>query len=501
MYSKRRLTGLEVVRDLLTLRRQIQEIRNEPLVTRKKQLGVKYGLDIRNLDSVLDNFNNFDLTQDLPSDILHHFTLGWGKKVLINLKTEVFGEEALNNICQIIDQLIWKEYKNRTNSNALRKAGSQIGRNIKSIYQVLWYSIWILIATDPDQYRANLEVFLRAAFYLGKMNYLFFNHHEVAWDDNVFSHADESIKTAIAIFKRDLEDLVPGPKTHDLEHHIQSDILRHGNPAGFDCQAGEAKMKIQKLKNNYSNKHAPGKDVAIKYMKTEIVRHIVSGGALNEDGTIRASQTVIQEATRTGSLRKLLNLEKVEDNIGKATLLERRNSKVILKNPSVEHIALGIPDENMKTASKVETLNGPLFKHGGLYIWENNVVKMGMLEEVYKTKHGACYAVIEELIDVTRENADPFLSEANIKVWRRANRFFVITNLRLLHGVPLLHACSLELEPGCCVFETGQVSIREERQMVQQRKTVYKCLGRAGSVFLVNSCALEVPLNIGLGCC
>ena len=174
MYSKKRLTGLEVVRDLLTLRRQIQEIRNEPLRTRKKQLGVKYGLDIRNLDSVLDNFNNFDLTQDLPSDILHHFTLGWGKKVLINLKTEVFGEEALNNICQIIDQLIWKEYKNRTNSNALRKAGSQIGRNIKSIYQVLWYSIWILIATDPDQYRANLEVFLRAAFYLGKVNYLVF---------------------------------------------------------------------------------------------------------------------------------------------------------------------------------------------------------------------------------------------------------------------------------------------------------------------------------------
>jgi hypothetical protein len=487
---------LEVVRDLLTLRRQIQEIKDETIASRKKQLGVRYGLDIKNLDSVLDKINKFDLTQDLPSDILHHFTLGWEKKALINLKNDLFGEESLDKICQVIDQIVWKEYKNRTNSNALRKGGSQIGRNYKSIFQVLWYAIWILIGTDPDLYRANLEVFLRAAFYLGKMNYLFYNHHEVAWDDNIFRQADDSIKTAIAIFRRDLEDLVPWPKTHDLEHHIQVDILRHGNPAGFDCQAGEAKMKIQKLKNNYSNKHAPGKDVAIKYMKTEIRRHIVSGGALNEDGTFSASQTVIQEATRTNSLRKLLSLEKVEDNIGKASLLERRNNKVILKKPTVEHVALGIPDEDMKTASKIETLNGPLFKHGGLYWYENNVLKMGMLEEVYKTKHGACYAVIEKFIDVTREKADAFLCESNIKVWRRSNTFFVTTNLRLLHAVPLLHACFSDLVPGRCVFETGQVSVREEREIVQQRKTIYKCLGRGG-----NSSAFEVPTNIGLGCC
>ena len=38
------------------------------------------------------------------------------------------------------------------------------------------------------------------------------------------------------------------------------------------CKAGES--KVQKFKNNYSNKHAPGKDVATKYTKTEIVRHI-----------------------------------------------------------------------------------------------------------------------------------------------------------------------------------------------------------------------------------
>jgi hypothetical protein len=56
----------------------------------------------------------------------------------------------------------------------------------------------------------------------------------------------------LLLSRRDMEVLIPGPKTHDLEHHLQEDIRRHGNPAGFDCQAGEAKMKVQKLKNKLS---------------------------------------------------------------------------------------------------------------------------------------------------------------------------------------------------------------------------------------------------------
>ena len=102
-----------------------------------------------------------------------------GKKSLIYLKNEVLSEEALDMLCLIFDKIVWKEYKSRTNSNALRKAGSQIGRNIKSLMQVVWYGLWILIGGNPDLYRADLEVFLRAFFYLVKNNYLFFNEHEV----------------------------------------------------------------------------------------------------------------------------------------------------------------------------------------------------------------------------------------------------------------------------------------------------------------------------------
>ena len=110
-------------------------------MTARKRLGTKFGLDVNNLDSILDQVFHFDLTKDLPVDLLHHFTLGWGKKSFIFLKNDILSVEELENICEVFDQIIWKEYKSRTNSNALRKAGSQIGRNLKSLLQVFWYGL------------------------------------------------------------------------------------------------------------------------------------------------------------------------------------------------------------------------------------------------------------------------------------------------------------------------------------------------------------------------
>ena len=31
-----------------------------------------------------------------------------------------------------------------------------------------------------------------------------------------------------------MSDILRGPKTHDLIHHLVEDLLRHGNPSGFD---------------------------------------------------------------------------------------------------------------------------------------------------------------------------------------------------------------------------------------------------------------------------
>ena len=61
-----------------------------------------------------------------------------------------------------------------------------------------------------------------------------------------------------------MSEILSGPKSHDLMHHLLEDVLRHGSPSGFDCSPGESKMLVQKLKNQFSNKTAPGVDVAGK---------------------------------------------------------------------------------------------------------------------------------------------------------------------------------------------------------------------------------------------
>ena len=403
----------------------------------------------------------------------------------------------MDQLCQIIDQIKWKEYLSRTNSGALRKAGSQVGRNIRAVLQIMWYSIWVLIGTDLARYREDLEIFLRVFFYLGKLNYLFYNSHEVTWSGNILIEVNDAIRTIVAIFRRDMEVPVPGSKTHDLEYHLQTDIARHGGPSGFDCQAGESKMKVQKLKNYYSNKQAPGKDVAVKYLKTEIIRHIVSGGSLSADGKVKAADNVLKEAVKYTSLKIMLGIENAQTKIGQASLFDKKQVK-----PKLFHLLPGVPDKLMRTASKIMTENGPLYRGGGVYVKEQNVVQLGILVEVYKAKVGMCFAIIETLEDVSHQKSDNFLQEAGIKVWMRQGNLRMISNLLELKSAPLLHACRAEVPPTVmCDFETNLIDVREERQDVQQMKTVYRCIGNGGTFFISSAACFSMPVGVGLGCC
>ena len=142
--------------------------------------------------------------------------------------------------------------------------------------------------------------------------------------------------------------------------------------------------------NLYSNKHAPGKDVSQKYMRTEIIRHIVTGGSLSEDGNVRASDAVVEEAARYKSFRSLLGTEISSKSVGKTSFLDyvdiNGKKKVKVAKPKFDHVQLGVPNQFMKTCSRLETCNGPLFRDGGLYyIFDGDVPKMGFLDEVYKT--------------------------------------------------------------------------------------------------------------------
>ena len=91
------------------LHQQINEIRNTPRVADRQTLGVRYGIDEKGLDCPLDNLSHFDMTRDLPLDVLHHLTLGWIKKALERLKEDFFSAADLAQVCAILDKcVVWK---------------------------------------------------------------------------------------------------------------------------------------------------------------------------------------------------------------------------------------------------------------------------------------------------------------------------------------------------------------------------------------------------------
>ena len=181
LYNKSTKIGFQIKRNLLTLENQINEIKNEPLQTEKKKLGVKYGLDIKNLDTILSDLIQFDLTEDLPADMLHDFLLGWFKKTLMEVKSNFLAQRDLDFLCAVLDKIIlWKEYKTRTTSNAFRSIASNIGRNIKALVQVIWYPFYLMLGLNPGAHR-DLEAILRTIFYLSKMGYMLYNEATLVW--------------------------------------------------------------------------------------------------------------------------------------------------------------------------------------------------------------------------------------------------------------------------------------------------------------------------------
>ena len=219
----------------------------------------------------------------------------------------------------------------------------------------------------------------------------------------------------------------------------------------------------------------------MKYLKTEIVRHSVTGGAFSDDGVLRASKNVLDGALRFSSLRDLLGTKKEEVKEGHSSLLDyeilngqRRQRK---EKPVHEHVLLGVPDIPLNTCNRIFTKNGPVYRHGGMYIKEDDRIQSGILVQIYKSSI-TTYAIVEVLVDRSHEYNDCFLTEAGMKVWRRSGRFKIISKLSLVESLPLFHACKFELPPASkCEFVFGVVPVMEERQLLRRMRMGINVVG------------------------
>ena len=63
-----------------------------------------------------------------------------------------------------------------------------------------------------------------------------------------------------------------------------------------------------------------------------------------------------------------------------------------------EHVLLGVPDIPLNTCNRIFTKNGPVYRHGGMYIKEDDRIQSGILVQIYKSSI-TTYAIVEVLVD------------------------------------------------------------------------------------------------------
>ncbi|KAI9011873.1 hypothetical protein CLU79DRAFT_890973 [Phycomyces nitens] len=170
----------------------------------------------------------------------------------------------------------------------LRHVGSFLGRGFKQLMQVLPG----LIAeefTDPAVDK-DLLLLNEALIALGRLWSLVF----VRQVEGCFNQYVEAIKKTVEdltvkLFNFDIttDNHTPfstRPKIHYL-HHLHEDIHRFGCALHFETEKGEMFNKFIREQLFHTNKHNPSRDVAVRFSKQQVLKHIVDGGSwVNSQG-------------------------------------------------------------------------------------------------------------------------------------------------------------------------------------------------------------------------
>ena len=99
--------------------------------------------------------------------------------------------------------------------------------------------------------------------FYSQLSYMFHNENVTVWTPQLIQECHATIRTVAAYFDREfsilkssciylfecfrMPDIMRGPKSHDIEHHVIQDIVAHGNPAGYDVSDMILKKVLTKL--------------------------------------------------------------------------------------------------------------------------------------------------------------------------------------------------------------------------------------------------------------
>lgn len=239
---------------------------------------------------------SFDPAKDTPVEILHTIHLGMVKylvsyTVKIHLKTAHSPNEQQKPLDRLQNRL--NGYRSscayrRVFRRQLTHCGSFLGRDFKQLIQVLPLAMDEEFVLPTDQYYRSVIPVLKK---LGLLSSLVFmreiDSHADTYINDVHQAATEFITD---LYQFDLTHNITNPFSYRLKvhllRHLADDIRRFGCALHFETEKGEQFNKYIRDHIYHTNRQHVSKDIAIKFGKEEVVRHMMNGGSwLDSNGS------------------------------------------------------------------------------------------------------------------------------------------------------------------------------------------------------------------------
>ncbi|XP_034320219.2 uncharacterized protein [Magallana gigas] len=261
----------------------------------------------------------------------------------------------------------------------------------------------------------------------------------------------------LAFIKDNIPQLGSKSKTHFCVH-ISDDIIRHGHPLHFTEDVFEKNHKSIRESIRHQNGHQRSRDTVIQFAKSELTKHVVSGGFLHLNDTWKQASSFVLSYGNDKKIKSFLGVPDQNENFkaGELRNVTRTSSRKPMGNPNLleelELLTISVAiDTDIAKDAKLYSCLGCITSEGDYA----GIQSFVLYSETVKDRIG----VIQKLLRIktkTAEHEIAFLKVCNIsftscnQVVQLTNETHIKKTCHIRHVVHVIHDCK---RGGCRVVE------------------------------------------------
>uniref|UniRef100_A0A8W8NVP9 Uncharacterized protein n=1 Tax=Magallana gigas TaxID=29159 RepID=A0A8W8NVP9_MAGGI len=397
----------------------------------QKQTGIKF------YDNCL--WQHVDPHRDAPVGILHFLYLGLAKH-LIQHCVRTLSEHQMQLLTLHLETVDQTDFSYRINADTFFKfLDSRQGKDYKHYLQVAPFNMEF----------AGLKMPYVEA--LGKLALI--SKHIYQGVTSVGSEFEDYL----AFIKDNIPQLGSKSKTHFCVH-ISDDIIRHGHPLHFTEDVFEKNHKSIRESIRHQNGHQRSRDTVIQFAKSELTKHVVSGGFLHLNDTWKQASSFVLSYGNDKKIKSFLGVPDQNENFkaGELRNVTRTSSRKPMGNPNLleelELLTISVAiDTDIAKDAKLYSCLGCITSEGDYA----GIQSFVLYSETVKDRIG----VIQKLLRIktkTAEHEIAFLKVCNIsftscnQVVQLTNETHIKKTCHIRHVVHVIHDCK---RGGCRVVE------------------------------------------------